>query len=38
MLDQRLTGPEEEEKFAEHKVTFLDALIALEAARKHVSV
>jgi hypothetical protein len=36
VLDQRLTGPEEEEKVAEHKVLFLDALIGLEATRKHM--
>jgi hypothetical protein len=38
MLDKRLTRPEEEEEFAEHRAVFLYALKGLEAARKHVSV
>jgi hypothetical protein len=33
VLDQQLTGPEEEKEVAEHKAAFLDAL---EAARKHM--
>jgi hypothetical protein len=39
-LAQHLTkseeGPEEEEKVAEYKATFLDALIGLEATRKYI--
>jgi hypothetical protein len=34
VLDQQLTRLEEEEKVAEHKATFFDALKGLEAARK----